>query len=68
VGYFESELYDRLEKALSDLPDEQREVVLLRKIEGFSSREAAEVTGKTDAAVRKAYSRGLARLSARMME
>jgi len=61
--YVEGERFERLERALELLPDEMREVVVLRKIDGLASREAAELVGKSDAAVRKLYSRGLARLT-----
>jgi len=65
-AYFEAEVYARLERALASLGEDERQVVLLRKLEGRSSREVAEALGKTDAAVRKAYSRALARLALRM--
>lgn len=67
-GYFDPEVYERLERALKGLSAEQREVVLLRRVEGLSSREVAARLGKSDAAVRKAYSRALARLSLQMRE
>lgn len=59
-------VYERLERALAELPDEMREVVLLRRVEERSSREVAERLGKSDEAVRKLYSRALARLSVRL--
>jgi RNA polymerase sigma-70 factor (ECF subfamily) len=55
--------YDRLEVALQSLPADLREVLVLRRIEGLASQEVAERLGRSDAAVRKAYSRALARLS-----
>ncbi|MBI5361555.1 MAG: sigma-70 family RNA polymerase sigma factor [Planctomycetes bacterium] len=55
--------YERLERALAALPDEMREVILLRRIEELSSQEVAERLGKSDDAVRKLYSRALARLA-----
>ena len=39
------------------------EMLLLRKVDGLSSKEAAQRTGRTDAAARQLYSRALARLS-----
>ena len=55
--------FDRLEACLDALPEDMREVLILRKIEDRSSREIAEMQGKSDAAVRKLYSRALARVS-----
>jgi RNA polymerase sigma-70 factor (ECF subfamily) len=55
--------YERLEQAVARLPDDMREVLVLRRIEGRSSREVAELLGKSDDAVRKLHSRALARLS-----
>ena len=66
VAYHDAETYDRLERALAELPEDLREVVLLHKIEGLSTKEIAERTGKSDDAVRKSYSRALARLALRM--
>lgn len=63
--YFD-EAYVKLEGCLMQLPDDMREVVVLRKLEGFSSKEVAERTERSDAAVRKLFSRGLARLAALM--
>ncbi len=60
--YHDAEAYGRLERALRALPDDLREIVLLRKVEGLSSREIAERAGTTDDAVRKATSRAMARL------
>lgn len=65
-SYFESESYERLERALSTLDEEDRELVLLRRVDGLSSKEAAEQLGRSDAAVRKAYSRAMARLALSM--
>lgn len=60
--YF-SEAYARLEQALARLPDDMRRVIALRRFEGYSSREIAERDGRTDAAVRKLFSRAMARLT-----
>lgn len=62
-AYFDHERYERLERGLAVLPDDMRRVLLLRKVEGLSSKEAAEVMGKSDAATRQLYGRALARLS-----
>jgi RNA polymerase sigma-70 factor (ECF subfamily) len=59
-------VYDRLERALAELPDEMREVVLLRRVEERPSAEVAERMNKSDEAVRKLYSRALARLALRL--
>lgn len=63
--YFDDR-YGRLERALATLPGEMREVLVLRKMEGYASKEVAERLGKSDAAVRQLYSRGLARLATLM--
>jgi RNA polymerase sigma-70 factor (ECF subfamily) len=55
--------YERLERALAALPEDMREVIVLRRIEELSSREVAARLGKSDDAVRKLYSRALARLA-----
>lgn len=61
--YLEGERYERLERGLDQLPEEMREVILLRKVEGLASKEVAELLGKSDTSVRKLYSRAMARLS-----
>lgn len=61
-GYLESERFEKLERALVQLEEEVRELVLLRLVEGLSNVEAARALGKTPAATSKAYCRGLARL------
>jgi len=48
--------------ALDRLPNEQRMVVELRLLEGFSIRETARITRKTEAAVRSLQYRGLQKL------
>lgn len=55
--------YERLERALAALPAEMREVIMLRRIEELSSQATAARLGKSDDAVRKLYSRALARLA-----
>jgi RNA polymerase sigma factor (sigma-70 family) len=55
--------YGRLEQAIARLPEESRTVLLLRRIDGLSSKEVAERLGKSDVAVRKIYSRALAQLA-----
>ncbi|MEQ8763913.1 MAG: sigma-70 family RNA polymerase sigma factor [Planctomycetota bacterium] len=68
VRYREPERYLQLEQCLQKLPDDMRQVLLLRKVDGLSSRDAAEKLGRSDAATRKLYSRALARLAASMHE
>ena len=66
VPYRDPETYGRLERALAALPADLREVVLLRRVEGLSSKEVAARLGHSDEAVRKRYSRALARLTLAM--
>lgn len=61
--YFESERFTALERALAALPDEMRRVIVLRRVDGLSSKEAAVALGKSDEAARKLYSRAMARLT-----
>lgn len=63
LRYRDTRRYDDLERCLRALPIEMREVIVLRKLDGLSSREVAERLGKSDEAVRKLYSRALARLA-----
>lgn len=64
--YVDRERWEGLEQALAELPDEVREVVLLRTIEGLGNAEAADVLGKSPAATSKLYNRALARLGVRL--
>jgi RNA polymerase sigma-70 factor, ECF subfamily len=52
----------RLEEALASLPDDQREALRLRYVEGMPSKQIAERLGKTDGAVRVMLTRSLNRL------
>ncbi|MEM9803161.1 MAG: sigma-70 region 4 domain-containing protein [Planctomycetota bacterium] len=61
--YRDAGRYERLERALAALPAELREVVVLRRIDGLESKEVAALLGRSDDAVRKAYSRAMARLA-----
>jgi RNA polymerase sigma-70 factor, ECF subfamily len=58
----QGELADRMTKLLSTLPDEQREILVLRVVVGLSAEETAEAMGSTPAAVRVAQHRALDRL------
>ncbi|MEO0479526.1 MAG: sigma-70 family RNA polymerase sigma factor [Planctomycetota bacterium] len=55
--------WEALEKAFTELNDEQREAVTLKRIVGMSYSEIAESMGRTEAAVRNLVFRGLARLT-----
>jgi RNA polymerase sigma-70 factor (ECF subfamily) len=48
-----------LRRGLSKLPDDQRDVLILRFIEGFSHAETAKVVGKSTVAVRQIQVRAL---------
>lgn len=61
--YHDSVRYAALERALARLPEEMREVVLLRRVEELSNQEAAEILGKTPEATSKLYNRAVARLA-----
>lgn len=52
----------RLNEALAELPEDRREVLRLRYVEGLPTKEIAERVGKTDGAVRILLTRSLARL------
>ncbi len=62
-NYFDGDRFEGLEACLRRLPEEMREVIVLRKIEGLSSKEAAERIGKSDAATRQLFSRAMAKLT-----
>jgi len=52
----------RLHAALAKLPDEQRELLRMRYVEGLPTKEIAERVGKGDGAVRVTLSRAVRRL------
>lgn len=54
---------ERLEAALHRLPEDYREVILLRRVVGLSGREAAEQLGRSEGATRQLLSQALVRLS-----
>jgi RNA polymerase sigma-70 factor (ECF subfamily) len=56
------ERLERLESALASLPAEQKEIVLLARLEGLSTAEIAKRLGKSPESVRQILSRGLKRL------
>lgn len=51
------------EQAMGELPDNQREAVLLSRVAGLSYGEIAELKGQTESAIRGLVARGLSRLS-----
>jgi RNA polymerase sigma-70 factor (ECF subfamily) len=51
-----------IENALGQLADEQREILILRFLQGFDSLEIAKITGKSHGAVRAMQFRGLSAL------
>jgi RNA polymerase sigma-70 factor (ECF subfamily) len=57
-----TELKERIVKALDTLPDEQREVFLLREIAGLPFKEIAEVTGIAENTVKSRMRYALERL------
>lgn len=59
--------YRVLAQALQRLTDEQQEVIILKYVEGHSLTEIAEITGRTEGAVKAMQHRALASL-ARLME
>jgi RNA polymerase sigma-70 factor (ECF subfamily) len=58
-----AEQYDELAQAITLLTDEQRDVVLLRFMEGLSINDVAEVLNKTPGAVKGLQHRALRALS-----
>ena len=56
------ELSDELRRLLDELPDKQREILVLRVALGLSAEETAATVGSTPGAVRVAQHRALARL------
>jgi RNA polymerase sigma-70 factor (ECF subfamily) len=63
-----SELKERIVKALDTLPDEQREVFLLREIAGLPFKEIAEVTGIAENTVKSRMRYALERLQEALAE
>lgn len=57
---------ERLEAAMSQLPEEQRQVIVLARVVGLSHAEIAKATGKSEVALRSLLHRALARLSAQL--
>jgi len=57
-----------LREALESLPDDQREVLVLRHVVGLSPLEIAETTGKTESSVHGLHHRGRRSLKASLTE
>ncbi len=57
-----TEFQQKLEKAISKLPDNQREVFLMNRIEGYKYREIAELLKISQKAVEKRMSQALSEL------
>jgi RNA polymerase sigma-70 factor (ECF subfamily) len=58
----------RLKEALAELPEDEREIVLLREAEGLTFREVCDVTGLSRDAVRWRLARGLEALRRGLLE
>jgi RNA polymerase sigma-70 factor (ECF subfamily) len=54
----------RLEDAIAQLPEQSREAIRLRYVEGLPSKDVADRLGKSDGAIRVLLSRSLAQLRA----
>lgn len=63
-----NEQAERLARALESLPDAQREIIVLRKLEELSFHEIAVKLGKSDDACRMAFARAMAALTLKMSE
>jgi RNA polymerase sigma-70 factor (ECF subfamily) len=57
-----------LREALADLPDEQRDVIVLRHVVGLSPTEIADQMGKTEPSVHGLHHRGRAALRTALAE
>ena len=57
------EAIERIERAIDELPEDYREVLTLARMVGLSRAEIAEVTGRSEGAVRTMLSRAQARLT-----
>lgn len=62
VEAVDRDLLRRLQTALAELPEAQRRVLALKRVEGLSHAEIARRTGLSPAAIEKNLARGLRRL------
>ena len=67
-GVIMNEAMERLERALEELDDRYREIIVLRKFEELSFREIAERLGKSPDACRMLLARAMAALTLRANE
>jgi RNA polymerase sigma-70 factor, ECF subfamily len=58
----DADLARRTARALADLPEDAREIVVLRDVQGLSTKETAELLGLTEGAVKVRLHRAHARL------
>lgn len=64
----QTELRDKMSWAISRLPDEQREVFLLREVSGLAFKEIAEATGVSENTVKSRMRYAVERLQAALLE
>ncbi len=62
AGLLEDEKKAHVQRAIMQLPEDLREIVVLRDYEGLEHQAIAEIVNASHAAVRKRYSRALTRL------
>jgi RNA polymerase sigma-70 factor (ECF subfamily) len=62
------EFVRRVRDAVSQLPDGDREVLVLRNLEGLSNREAAQVLAMDPATASRRYGRAVLRLRAILLQ
>ena len=62
LSYSHSDLSLELQYALSKLNDDEKDIVLLCTVAGFSSKECAKLVGLTSGSVRSKLSRSLAKM------
>ena len=60
-GYHEDD-YDRLEKAISDLSEEQKEIIVLSRYQGLRYEEISAITNQSVAAIKVAMHRAIRQL------
>jgi RNA polymerase sigma-70 factor (ECF subfamily) len=65
--YEHKEKMAQAKKYLAQLPEEQRDLVIMRLWDGLSYAEIAEITGKTEANLRVNFSRTLSRMQKEMV-
>jgi RNA polymerase sigma-70 factor (ECF subfamily) len=66
LRYVDDERFERLERTLASLPDEMREVIVMRDLEGWSNLEVARQLGRSEDATSKLHARAIARLAQRL--